>query len=71
MARSTGRGGDVSGTTRYDNFRGVGKGIEVARASFDPGYPLTETLSDAGTRVSEADLRQGYCTYGKTVGEAS
>jgi hypothetical protein len=61
------QGGDVEGTTRIDVTRG--EALPVARASFDPGYSLETTLSDADTDVSHADLVQGYCTYGKVIGE--
>lgn len=61
------RGGDVSGETAIDVSQG--EAIKVAKASFDPGYDLMETLSDADTKVSKADLVRGFCTYGKAVGE--
>lgn len=61
------RGGDVDGSKRIDVT--MGEAIEVAAASFDPGYDLSTTLSDAETKVAKADLIQGYCTYGKVVGE--
>lgn len=57
------RGGDVSGTTRIDVT--MGEAIEVANASYDPGYDISESLQE----VSKADLKQGYCGYGKAVGE--
>lgn len=61
------QGGDVEGETRIDVM--MGKAIPVATASFDPGYSLETTLSDAGTDVSKADLLRGYCDYGKVIGE--
>lgn len=61
------QGGDVEGEEPIEVSQGVT--IEVAKASFDPGYDLTTTLSDAGTVISEADLREGYCSYGKAIGE--
>lgn len=63
------QGGDVEGTTMNDRDRGLGDAITVAKASFDPGYSLKETLSDGRTDVSPADLKLGYCTYGKVIGE--
>lgn len=59
------RGGDVTGTCTTDAQWGVGKGVSVAGASFDPGYSLEESLPD----TSKADLKQGYCSYGKSIGE--
>jgi len=61
------RGGDVSGDEAIDVT--MGEAVKVASASFDPGYPLANTLSDAGTKISLADLKQGFCGYGKAVGE--
>lgn len=63
------QGGDVEGDTVNDQERGLGSPTSVAKASYEPGYSLSETLSDAGTTVSAADVKQGYCTYGKAVGE--
>lgn len=63
------QGGDVEGTTMTDNQWSVGDSIGVAKASFDPGYSLDETLSDGGCVVSKADLIVGYCAYGKSTGE--
>ena len=63
------QGGDVEGTTMTDNQWSVGKSIEVAEASFNPGYSIDATLSDGGTKVSKADLVVGYCSYGKVIGE--
>lgn len=61
------QGGDVEGETHIEVSQGVS--IAVAKASFDPGYDLTSTLSDAGTDISKADLIDGYCSYGKATGE--
>lgn len=61
------RGGDVPGTSRTDPDGGLGGSMEVAAASFDPGYDLDESLDYA----SVADLKRGYCTYGKGIGEKS
>lgn len=57
------QGGDVSGTTRTDVT--MGQPVEVAEASYDPGYPLENSLPD----TSLADLKQGYCGYGRSIGE--
>lgn len=61
------QGGDVEGETSIDVT--MGEAIKVAKASFDPGYSIDKTLSDAGTVTNKADLVRGYCDYGKTVGE--
>lgn len=58
------RGGDVSGTTRTDVEGAVGSPITVAEASYDPGYPLGDSLE----YESMADLKQGYASYGVAVG---
>ncbi len=63
------QGGDVEGQAPTDSQWSVGNPISVSKASFDPGYPLDATLSDADIKVSKADLVQGYCTYGKVIGE--
>lgn len=63
------QGGDVEGDAVNDRERGLGTPITVAKASYDPGYSLEESLSDAGVSVSAADLKQGYCSYGKATGE--
>ena len=67
------RGGDVSGTTRTDNQWGVGDAVEVAEASFDPGYSLENTWGNeagSGASLSQAELKQGYSSYGvKKVGQ--
>lgn len=61
------QGGDVEGETPIDVT--MGEAIKVAKASFDPGYPLDSTLSGAGVVTNKADLVRGYCGYGKTIGE--
>lgn len=61
------QGGDVSGTTPIDVTQG--EALRVASASYNPGYDISNTLS-AGN-VNKADLTQGYCGYGKAVGERS
>ena len=61
------RGGDVDGMTKTDVEGAVGSPIEVAKASYDPGYPVDVTL-DAGY-VSPADLKQGYSSYGVGIGD--
>lgn len=62
------RGGDVEGMDRTDVDGAVGSPLEVSAASFDPGYPLEETL-EAGY-ATEADLKKGFCSYGVSVGES-
>lgn len=61
------QGGDVPGTTKTDDSQG--KSVEVAAASFDPGYSLEKTL-EAGYVKKEA-LKRGYCDYGMCIGEGS
>lgn len=63
------QGGDVEGDTVNDKGYGLGEPITVAKASYDPGYSLDTTLSDAGIKVSLADLKLGRCMYGKVIGE--
>lgn len=63
------QGGDVEGMTKNDQERGLGQPTMVAKASYDPGYSLETTLSDAGIKVSVADIKQGYCGCGKVTGE--
>lgn len=60
------RGGDVEGTTKTDVEGAVGSPVEVARASYDPGYDLGDSLE----YETAADLKQGYCSYGVAVGAA-
>ena len=57
------QGGAVDGTTRIDVTQG--EACEVASASYDPGYDFGASLG----YVSKADLKQGFCGYGKAVGE--
>ena len=64
-AENSAQGGDVMGTRKIDVSQGVA--LDVALASYKPGYDLTSTL-DAGY-VDEACLVQGYCSYGVAVGE--
>ena len=61
------QGGDVEGTEKTDVV--LGSPIDVAAASFEPGYDLDETL-DAGY-VTKADLKRGFCSYGIAVGDES
>jgi len=63
------QGGDVEGMKPIDLYNGQGEAIKVSAASFDPGYDIDATLSDAGIRISKADVVRGFCTYGKAVGE--
>jgi hypothetical protein len=59
------RGGDVEGMTKTDVEGAVGSPIEVAKASYDPGYELGDSLQ----YETRADLKQGYCSYGVAVGD--
>lgn len=63
------QGGDVEGDTINDQDRGLGEPITVAKASYDPGYSLETTLNDAGIKISPADIKLGFCTYGKATGD--
>lgn len=60
-----GRGGDVSGTTKIDTTRSVSSALEVASKCFEPGYSTEKAMPD----TSKADLKRGYCDYGKSIGE--
>lgn len=57
------QGGDVEGFEPTDVM--LGEPVRVAKASFDPGYDLEESLDG----LNMAELKQGFCTYGKNVGE--
>lgn len=57
------RGGDVMGTDKTDVDEAVGSPIDVAAASYDPGYEM-----ELGY-CSEADLKRGFCSYGIAIGE--
>lgn len=57
------QGGDVEGSTKIDVT--LGEACEVATASFDPGYDITASMP----LTKKADLVQGYCTYGRAIGE--
>ena len=59
------QGGDVEGTVKIDVTQG--EALAVAKACFDPGYSLEETL-EAGYIKKDALVR-GYCDYGTCVGE--
>lgn len=61
------QGGDMMGTTKIDVSQG--KALEVATASFNPGYQLKNTM--AAGYIDRACLVQGYCNYGIAVGEDS
>lgn len=61
------QGGDVMGTKKIDVSQGVA--LDVAVASFKPGYDLDSTFK-AGY-IDEACLVQGYCDYGVAVGQDS
>lgn len=63
-ANGRARGGDVDGETPMDVTMGVA--IPVAKASFDPGYDISTSMPD----TTKADLKQGYCSYGRSVGES-
>lgn len=59
------RGGDVPGSTLTDTEGAVGSAIEVAEASFDPGYDISKSLDGEARAV----LKCGYSSYGRHIGE--
>ena len=61
------QGGDVEGTTMTDSQWSIGSGVDVSKASFDPGYDTSLSRPD----TTKADLLQGYCSYGRSIGEPS
>ena len=61
------QGGDAMGTKKIDVSQG--RALDVAAASFDPGYQLSNTMR-AGY-IDEACLVRGYCDYGVAVGQDS
>lgn len=61
------QGGDVEGMTRIDVTQG--EAIEVASASFDPGYIDGIPFGDPRNGVKKANLVQGYFSYGRMIGE--
>lgn len=61
------QGGDVMGTKKMHVSQG--RALDVAAASFEPGYDLTSTLK-AGY-IDPAAIIRGYCDYGVCVGEDS
>lgn len=56
----------VSGMTKTVSDRGAGPGIDVAKASYDPGYPLGDSLPKDG--FTAADLKYGYSDSLKATG---
>lgn len=63
------QGGQVMGERPIDMRHATGEPVKVANASYEPGYSLTETLSDADTNFKMADVLRGFVLYGKPVGE--
>lgn len=61
------QGGDVMGTKKIDVSQG--RALDVAAASFDPGYKLDTTF--AAGYIDPACLVRGYCNYGVAVGQDS
>lgn len=61
------QGGDVMGTKKIDVSQG--RALDVAAASYDPGYELSNTM--AAGYIDDACLVRGYCDYGVAVGEDS
>jgi hypothetical protein len=60
------QGGSVPGFTRSAATNG--EGIEVAVASFDPGYTEeSKYLGEATDRIVQADLIRGYIATGRLV----
>jgi len=60
------QGGDVEGVTKTDVDGAVGDPITVSNASYDPGYPLGQSLDEE----TPADLKKGFCSYGVAIGDA-
>lgn len=71
MPKNPGRrtqGGDVEGMEAIDQEGALpGQSLDVAAASYDPGYSLDETL-EAGY-MTKADMKRGYSSYGLGVGD--
>ncbi len=68
MPKNPGRaaqGGDVDGTKPIDITYSVGDAIQVANASYDPGYDFGATMDFE----SKADLLRGFCDYGRPIGD--
>lgn len=65
--RRKAQGGDVSGMSKIDMTGALGRPLEVAAASFEAGYldGIEEEIGDA----TPADVKRGYTSYGKSVGE--
>lgn len=61
------QGGDVPGKRKIDVSQGPA--LEVAAASFEPGYDLATTM-DAGYIKSDC-LTRGYSDYGVGAGESA
>ena len=66
-AENSAQGGEVMGTRKIDVSQGVA--LDVAEASFSPGYDLSTTL--AAGYIDKACLTQGYCDYGVAIGQDS
>lgn len=66
-AHNSVQGGDVLGTRKIGVTQG--EALEVAEASFNPGYDLGTTFN-AGY-IDKACLTHGYTDYGVGVGEES
>ena len=59
--------GDVKGTTTTVVDRGTGKGVDVAKASYDAGYPLGNSLPSG---FNAADLKYGYTENSSVTGDS-
>lgn len=57
------QGGDVEGETPIDVT--MGDALKVSKACYDPGYDIGTSMPD----TSKADLKGGYCSYGRSIGE--
>ena len=62
------QGGDVEGETKIDVSWAVGDAIEVASASYDPGYEMKNSAKILPGGL-KSHLIKGYCDYGRVVGE--
>lgn len=60
------KGGDAPGVTKTAPSS-MGRTLEVAKASYDPGCECVEETLEAGD-VSWADVKQGFASYGRATG---
>lgn len=61
------QGGDVEGTKKIVVTHG--ESIDVSAASFDPGYPIENSLTDGEVDFKMSDVIRGYSDSGANIGE--